>query len=817
MAQIVTMKSLLFFCTCFISAISFSQSTRTLIFKDGVSGEPLHNYSVNCVGSGTTLVTTDENGRAKLADSLMCDTLVLMKWPGPEYSLKIKAPKDNDSVVKVHFPEISLKPAVITESLWKKRENTVTQQVLLLSAADIRYINAQTTADLLQQTGQVSIQKSQQGGGSPVIRGFEANRVLVVIDGVRMNNAIFRSGHLQNILRTDQTTFGGMEVIFGPGVVLYGSDALGGVVYLKTRNLQPYSGKEGLIANIMSRFSSANLERTFHVDFEFSSGKVASYTSFTMTHFGDLRQGSVTNPLYNYRWDKPFAVKHIGGKDTVVGNDPLIQSPSGYLQYDIVQKLAFQTGRWNHTINFQFSNTTDVPRYDRLTETNGTGDPVFAEWYYGPERRIMFAYQAEETSRRSIRFARQPVKTQVNVAYQNFAESRHSRRFGNMNRRIQEEEVHAATLSFYKILYLSRKIYMHYGAEGNFNYVQSKAYSKNILTTTQSPTGTRYPDGGSYYYTAAAYVHFYIPLGEKWLLEAGGRFNYTGLQATFNDTTFFPFPFKDITQNNFAGNGSLGLAFTPRKNIRLGLSGSSGFRAPNVDDVGKVFDSNPGILIVPNLDVRPEYALSGELNFEGTFGRIFTLQANVYGTWVPGLIAVLPSQYNGMDSVLYDGVMSKVFTYSNAADGYIAGGFLGFRLNPVRWMVLSGKVTYTYGRARTVTGEVPLDHIPPLYGRMGVAFKMNRCILELFSIFNGWKRLPDYSPSGEDNLVYATPDGMPAWFTLNAKATVFPTRGLQLQLGVDNMMDMQYRTFSSGISAPGINVYVSVRYNIGEK
>lgn len=817
MAQIVTMKSLLFFCAGLISMTSFSQSTRTLIFKHVISGEPVQNYYVKCAGDEAVLAVTDENGRAKLSDSVMCDTLVMMRWPGPEYSLKIKAPKGNDSIVNVYFPDISLPPAFIIESLWKKGEKVMTPQLLRLSVADIRYANTQTTADLLQQTGQVSIQKSQQGGGSPVIRGFEANRVLVVVDGIRMNNAIFRSGHLQNILRTDQNTFEGMEVIFGPGAVLYGSDALGGVVYLKTRNLQPYSGKEGLLANIMSRFSSANLERTFHVDFEFSSGKVASYTSFTMTHFGDLRQGSVTNPLYNYRWDKPFAVKHIAGKDTVVNNDPLIQSPSGYLQYDLVQKLAFQTGRWNHTVNFQFSNTTDVPRYDRLTETNGTGDPVFAEWYYGPERRIMLAYQAEQTSRRSIRFARQPVKTQINVAYQNFAESRNSRRFGNMNRRVQEEEVHAATLSFYKILYITRKVYAHYGAEGNFNYVQSRAYSKDILTTAQSPTGTRYPDGGSYYYTAAAHVHFYVPIGEKWLLEAGGRFNYTGLQATFNDTTFFPFPFNSINQNNFAGNGNIGLAFTPRKNVRIGLLGSSGFRAPNVDDVGKVFDSSPGILIVPNPDVRPEYALSGELNFDVTIGKIFTLQANAYGTWVPGLIAVLPSQYNGMDSVLYDGTMSKVFTYSNATDGYIAGGFLGFRLSPVRWLVVSGKATYTYGRARTVTGEVPLDHIPPLYGRMGVTFKMNRCMLELFSIFNGWKRLAAYSPSGEDNLVYATPDGMPAWFTLNAKATVFPARGLQLQLGIDNMMDMQYRTFSSGISAPGINVYVSVRYHIGEK
>src|SRR5690606_19843892 len=138
---------------------------------------------------------------------------------------------------------------------------------------------------------------------------------------------------------------------------------------------------------------------------------------------------------------------------------------------------------------------------------------------------------------------------------------RHSRRLNNMNRRSQEEEVHAVTLNFFRILYLTRRIYMHYGAEGNFNYVQSQAYTKNILTNTETAAGTRYPDGGSYYYNAAAYLHFHISLASKWLLEAGGRFNYTGLQASFRDTTFFPFPFSEIEQHNFAGNGNVALAF----------------------------------------------------------------------------------------------------------------------------------------------------------------------------------------------------------------------------------------------------------------
>ena len=88
---------------------------------------------------------------------------------------------------------------------------------------------------MLAQTGEVFVQKSQMGGGSPVIRGFEANKVLIVVDGVRLNNAIYRSGHLQNVITLEPSELESAEIVFGPGSVIYGSDALGGVMDFHTR------------------------------------------------------------------------------------------------------------------------------------------------------------------------------------------------------------------------------------------------------------------------------------------------------------------------------------------------------------------------------------------------------------------------------------------------------------------------------------------------------------------------------------------------------------------------------------------------------
>ena len=119
---------------------------------------------------------------------------------------------------------------VVSADRFNELLKDVPRQIDVLNTKDIQYENVQNTAQLLEKTGNVSVQTSQQGGGSVVLRGFEASRVLIVIDGVRLNNAIFRAGHLQNILRIDNNMLDKVEVLYGPGSLMYGSDALGGVM-----------------------------------------------------------------------------------------------------------------------------------------------------------------------------------------------------------------------------------------------------------------------------------------------------------------------------------------------------------------------------------------------------------------------------------------------------------------------------------------------------------------------------------------------------------------------------------------------------------
>ena len=709
---------------------------------------------------------------------------------------------------------VELNEFVVSASRFVEPRRKVAQQVENITAYDVENMNQPTTAELLAQSGRVFVQKSQLGGGSPVMRGFEASRVLIVVDGVRMNNAIFRAGHLQNVLRVDQNTLDRAELSFGPGSVMYGSDALGGVMHFYTKNPLLATGdkKFRYAGNAFLRYGSAMNEATGHVDVSLASKNFGSLTSVTYSHFGDLMQGNIRRPELGSTWDRSFYVQRINGHDSAVANpNTNKQVGSGYRQYDILQKFVFVHGQNSHTLNFQYSGSSDVNRYDRLTEVDGTGKPKPAEWYYGPEKRLMASYRFTHDTRPG-RFGGPANRLQLVAAYQNIEESRHNRNFGSANRTSRIEKVQAVTLNLDLKRMIARKHRLGYGLEGTFNYVKSTAFRTNVNDGTTSNTATtRYPDGGSMMYSAAAYLTHTWLINEKWTLSEGIRFSYVGLDARFNDTVNIQLPFNRATQQNYALNGNLSLIYQPGSDWRVALVGSTGFRSPNVDDLSKVFDSQPGSVIVPNPSIRPEYSANVDLNLSKTFFKKVRVEAVGYFTWLWDAIVTQPYTFNGQDSILYDGVLSRVTANVNANHGFVAGASFNVDADINKYFALEGTLGYTYGRLRSGKDWVPLDHIPPVYGRLAAILKLKKFRAEFYTLFNGRKWLKDYAASGEDNLPYATPAGMPGWYTLNLRGSYSVNRYLQIQLGLENLLDARYRTFASGISAPGRNVTVTLR------
>ena len=716
-------------------------------------------------------------------------------------STLLKAQETDTSALKVSLDEI-----VVSATGFSSPKREVAQIVQIIGSKQIAWQNAPTSADVLQNTGNILVQRSQGGGGSPIIRGFEANKVLIHIDGVRLNNAIFRGGHLQNVLRIDNSMLEKLEILYGPASVRYGSDALGGVMHFTTKN--PEIGTTG--GNAFIRYSSATAEKTAHADVNLGGKSFASLSSFTFSDFGDLVQGSVRKKAYPDFGKRLVYAGREGNRDIALRNpDPDRQVGTAYSQYDFLQKFRYQPDQFvSHTLNLQYSNSSDVPRYDRLSEVSSSLVPRFAEWYYGPEERLLLSYALNDN--RPERFFN---STSVIAAYQIARESRHSRRFGNDARKSQFEDVRVASIEMSGVKNI-RRHELVFGAEAYLNQVGSSAYFTNVVSGTKSPSDTRYPRNGSTMNSFALYGQDKIKLSEQWIANAGLRFNYITLDADFGEDAFFPFPYRSASQRNHALSGALGLVFLPNDRTRAALSLSTGVRAPNVDDLGKVFETVPGMLIVPNPDIRPEHTANAELNLQQWIGKSVKWQAAGFYTHITNAIVLEPFQFNGQDSVRYDGIMSRVMASQNNRRAFITGFNTGLDVLITPAWTLRSTLTYTRGRILEDSGNRPLDHIPPLFGQISLRYGAPKFQAEAWWVFNGKKDIKDYLLNAEDNERYATPDGMPAWNTLNLRIGYSLHPRLDLQLACENLFDTNYRIFASGVSGPGRNFRITLRSNL---
>lgn len=699
---------------------------------------------------------------------------------------------------------LTLEEVVISGNKIAERKSDIPHQIDLILSKRITRLNPLTTADALAQTGTAYVQKSQQGGGSPVLRGFEANKVLLVVDGVRMNNAIYRAGHLQNSITTDPNMMERIEVLQGAGSVIYGTDAIGGVIAFFTRR-PTLSDSARLQPSLKAfvRYASANQGKTAHGSFNLGGRKWASLTGFTLNDFGDLRSGFYKMKKYPGFGDCDFYVERINGRDSILANpDPDIQRQSGYRQLDFLQKfLVVSNNGDRHTLNFQLSTSSDISRYDRL-QTFSEGKPRFAEWYYGPQDRLLLAYEWQKEQKS---WWADLVK--LTPAVQLIGESRNDRRFGNnvRNSLIEKLKIYSLNLDLFRE---AGDHEVRYGVEFVHNSLQSTGIAENIVTGERTSIISRYPDGT--YSTAGIYFsHRWELLDGKLILSDGLRFSSVMLDARF-DPEFFEASVADVQQKSNSQNLHLGGVAVLPGNLRLNVLLSTGFRNPNIDDLGKTFETNGGDLMIANPDLRPEQIFYREAGLTKKLGDAGYLNATAYLSHLNDAIVVRPFPYNGSDSMEYRGNYFRTLSSVNTGRARVWGisGSGQFKLSE-EW-TFRGNITYTKGR--DLTQNAPLDHIPPLYGMSSLAYEKGNWQFEVFYLFNGWKRLEDYSPSGEDNLNYATPDGSPAWQTWNIRSGWQFSKRFRLQAGIENLMDLRYRTFASGINAPGRNFLVSLHF-----
>lgn len=803
-----------------LTAILFS---TTLLWGQEVVVKDLHTLEVIDsaeVSDGKVTLLTDKDGKVDLTKLSSTDTLSLLKLG--VYDFLFMKSDLIEGELWVVSNDVWLDEFKISSSRWRQPERETAISILKYDRDDLNKYQPQTTADALAVNGEVFVQKSQLGGGSPMLRGFAANSILLVVDGVRMNNAIFRGGNLQNIINLDVQGVGSVEVLPGPSSVMYGSDALGGTIHVQTREVN-YNTSDTLLfsGELLTRYSSASNESTLGFLMKYKNKNWAGLTSVSYSGYDDLKSGDRRSEGYDGFGYRDSLVIRSYGRDSIIANpDPSIQRFSGFQQVNFLQKLKFKLSKTEDlTLIYNLSQSSIIPRYDRLTQQSG-GSLKFAEWFYGPQIWQKIQMNLESKSKKRLYD-----KSRFSMAYQRFEESRIDRRFREDWRRVRVEKVDVVSLylDFYK---RNRTHKWFYGVESQFNAVNSEGEQINLVTLEQESVATRYPDLGSETSSHAAYIKLLRQLGGNYNLSAGMRGSVQSLSARFGEQSIVALDQESFTTTSSALTSSLeGIYYKSilkadrRVSHRFVTGISSGFRAPNVDDLAKIFDSGDGKVLVPNEQLRPEYTYNAEVSFQrevkDTLGKKF-LEYNVTGfyTYLDNAVVKRDDQVNGMDSVVYDGVLSQVQTLQNTGYANICG--VNFKIEyPIirgagKDLFLGARGQYIYG---VDNDGVRLRHVPPVFGYHYLKLGTSWGVWRLEHRYSGGIDFEDLAMSEKDKAYLYPEAGAVGWQVINLRYNrKFMAEKLIIFAGVDNVLNVHYRAYSSGLSGSGRNVYASILY-----
>jgi hemoglobin/transferrin/lactoferrin receptor protein len=530
-------------------------------------------------------------------------------------------------------------------------------------------------------------------------------------------------------------------------------------------------------------------------------------TSFSSWDYDHLRQGS--NGPDDYL--KPYFVQRQDSMDVVITQeDPLLQVPSAYSQFNFMQKVRFKPSEnWDFNYGFHFSRTSPYGRYDRHNRIRN-GLPRHAEWSYGPQKWLMNNLEVSHR-RESGLFD----ELSLRLAQQSFEESRIDRSLNRDDRATQEEQVEAYSANLDFIKGTGEKNTVYYGLEFVQNDVSSTGEVLNISNGDLSRGASRYPQ--SSWTSIGAYLNDELRLGKRFTLQAGLRYNVLLLDADFSQNLdFFPFPFESSETNSGALTGSIGGVYRPAESWIIKGSVGSAFRAPNVDDIGKVFDSEPGTVLVPNPGLSPEYAWNADLSIAKVFGNAVKVDLSAYYTRLNNALVRRDFQLNGKDSIMYDGLMSQVQAIQNAAVAQVYGIQAGIEIKLPAGFSFSTDLNFQEGEEELDDGTVsPSRHAAPFFGVSRLSLDAQKLRLQLYAQYQGGRsheqlaieerRKAEIYALDANGNTYA-----PGWYTLNIKALYPLSEMFTLSAGVENITDRRYRPYSSGISGAGRNVVLSL-------
>ena len=756
--------------------------------------------------------TTDKNGNVSLDKFSRSDTLTIKQYGFKEE--KLPKSKLKNTLILLYDNEL-LDEVVISASKFSQKFREVPKKVTQINRSMIEFTNPMTSADLLERGGYVYIQKSQLGGGSPMIRGLSTNRLVLSVDGVRLNNAIFRSGNIHNVISISPMNIENTEVIMGSASVLYGSDAIGGVMNFYTKKAKlSNDSNPNIQININSRYSSASNEKMYHIDFNYGLEKIAFLSSFSKSDFDDLTMG-IHGPSDYLRPN--YVTQNSAGDDVLVTNSkPRVQRNTGYGQTNFMQKILYEPNEdLSIDIGIHFSKTGNIPRYDRLIRTNENEGLYYSEWYYGPQEWLLINSQLTFIPKETKFYD----ELKFGSSFQKFSESRNSRRFSDSFLKSREEELDIFSLNLDFFKKISENSNITYGLEMIENKVGSFAKSINISDLSETPISTRYPDNSSLN-SLGLYVNYKTKIIEDVFFQSGVRYSSTVLKSDLSqNNSYYDFIYENTTLENGAFVGGIGLSWVRNIYNNWKFNINTAFRSPNIDDLAKVFDSEPGSVVVPNPDLKPERSFGLE------FGGYFRTKNNIeldFSSYVTYLYnSFIRDDFtlsNGVSEIIYDGELSQIQALQNSSKSFIYGIEFGINmfLNKNFRMKSQHNLIAGYELDDLPFG-MPVRHIPPNYGNFHLIYNNGDFTIDTYLNYNSKISFNNLAESERAKpYMYALDENgnpySPSWMTFNVRSKYSFSKMLNINFTVENITNKLYRPYSSGISAPGINFIFSFSY-----
>jgi len=602
--------------------------------------------------------------------------------------------------------------------------------------------------DVLRDTVGVFVQQTTPGQGAPIIRGLKGSSVLHLVDGFRLNNAIFRSAPTQYFALVPAIGVERIEVLRGTPTSLYGSDAIGGAVQLVTR--RPRFDERGSRASVAVIADTAEERREWRASVETGDANWAAGVYGQQLDVGDRR---------------------IGGGERI--------EPSGFDASAWRALFAYEpTSDSELTFDVQWSRQPETPRVDELVPGFGQTEPDSAEFFFAPNERRF----AQLRYRRSFN----DVDWRINIGQQIIDDDRRTRSTGSDVRRFEQNRSRLTGLSTQWSGSAGRTEWVA-GIDYYDDRVSSARQEVDITGGGPIEIAPRFPDGSSLLQKAvfANASH----LATNALRVSGGlRYNVVDIDLTG------PLRPGGLSINDLSGD--LGITFDLNDRLQWIANAGFGFRAPNVFDLGTLGERPGNRFNVPNPSLRSEDVVHIDtgLRFRSEKLRAeFVVFALDYSDRIA---SVETGEITAEGRVVVTGVNAK------SSDNYGFEAGLVAQLSDT--VQLRGILNYVRGSDELTTTSEPGDRIPPLNGRLTLEVAASERLEWTLSV--DFAARQDRLSSRDIADPRINPVGTPGWVSVGAGLTQRFDNDLSVSLSLDNLLDQRFRYHGSGVDATGRNL-----------